>query len=450
MRFILGSLLNGALIIGVFMIVGLRMLSAQEFKAEKLGIISDKDGSEIIPSFFMIPVEGISSKIDSTFGLEKVCFHIKHRRPSDLKIELLSPEGTSVWISNRNGESNNYGYLNTCVVQNGFNGPIHSPNIYFQGEYSAEGRLSFFNNGQNPNGIWLLIITDLQEGTLGKLEDVRILFSDNPATIKKSPCTIENSGECHTTHSEGKLLPDLAISRKLAVENIRYFDENHSQYPNQLRFAAAMTNLGDGPLHIITTNNWYCREEIVTENTICKDGTRPTNNVQQVIYQKGHGGKMVFDTLKSGVMFFDDSPGHNHYHVKNWANFKLLKKKWWTKDYKCWEEIAASEKVSYCLFDNKICTNENEYCKSENSEVYSESNLLNYGLGTYSSCNSKIQGISVGGIDYYGMYYEGQSIDLPSDIVRGTYYLLIEVDPSNEYLEKDETNNSIVIPVEIE
>ena len=420
---------------------------AQVFEGET-GIISDKISSDIIPCFFKIPVT-LPTNIDASFGLEKVSFHIKHKRPTDLKIDLLSPDGTSVWLSNRNGDKNTYGYLNTSIVQNGFNGPIHEESVYyFEGEFGSEGRLDFINNGQNPNGIWLLIVTDLQEGTLGKLESVSLTFGNNPAKIDQSACTEENVLACYSSYPEQSMLPDLMVSKSLTSDNITYYNADHKQYPNQLRFAAAMANIGEGPLHIVTTNNWYCGGETVDKDSLCPDQSYPTNNVQQIIYRIGENQTIEYDTLKAGVMYFDDNPGHNHYHVKNWANFTLLKKRWWSKSPKFWQVVASSEKISYCLFDNKICDELNEYCK-QNGLVYSQKNLQNYGLGTFNSCNSKVQGISVGGIDYYGINYEGQSIAIPPDISKGKYQLLIEVDPSNEYLESDETNNSIIIQFEI-
>jgi len=421
-------------------------INAQTFGG-KNGIITDLQGSRVIPSFYEIPVDLDTNTIGSSFGLEKVCIHIRHRRPSDLKIELLAPDGTKVWLSNRNGLDNDYGYRNTCLRQGGFDGPIHEARFNFDGEYSTEGRLDFINNGQNPNGVWLLLISDLKEGVVGKLESVDITFGDNPAYLNPSPCSSDNVDDCYTNREDGKMLPDLIISESLSQENIFYFDQKHKSYPNQLRFAAAMANIGHGPLEIVTTANWYCGSEIVDEDTTCANGSSPTNNVQQIIYQKGNKN-IEYDTLKSGVMFYDDSPGHNHYHVQNWASFKLLKKRWWTKNPKYWKVIASSNKVSYCLFDNKICTKENEYCQ-DNNRLYEQSTLPNYGLGKYTACNSRRQGISVGGIDYYGMNYEGQSIEVPSDIKSGQYYLFIEVDPNNEYKESNEDNNSILIPINL-
>lgn len=292
-----------------------------------------------------------------------------------------------------------------------------------------------------------MLISDLRQDVIGKLESVDITFGDQPAYLTTSPCTVDSVNYCYSSRKDRKLLPDLIISESLSSENIFYFGPTHKNYPNELRFAAAMANIGDGPLEIITTTNWYCSDEVVAENTICADGSFPTNNVQQIIYRMG-SEIMHYDTVKSGVMFFDNSPGHNHYHVQNWASFKFLKKRWWTKNPKNWKVIASSNKVSYCLFDNKICTKENKYCY-DNGITYDQSCLPNYGLGKYTSCNSRRQGISVGGIDYYGMNYEGQSIELPSDIKPGMYYLFIEVDPNNDYEEKDEDNNCILIPMKI-
>ena len=82
--------------------------------------------------------------------------------------------------------------------------------------------------------------------------------------------------------------------------------------------------------------------------------------------------------------------------------------------------------------------------------MYSAKNIPNYGLGgKYNACNEALQGLSVGGIDYYGENYEGQDITLPKGLKNGTYYLRLKVDPNNNYKESNETNNIIIIPIQL-
>lgn len=448
-KYIQNRLLSNRYFFAILLAFGINQSNGQTtYTNTEGGIINDMLPSTILPTYYKIEVEDAASTLDSLYGLEKVCLHIKHKRPSDLKLELIAPDGTGVWLSNRNGNQNQYGYLNTCFVQDGFDGPIHQGTFTFKGEYSSEGRLDYVNNNQNPNGVWLLLITDLKEGIVGKLDSVSLFFGDQPAYYKGSACDTDNISKCKSSDEEGRLLPDLIIAPKLSADNLQYFGPDDKLYPNQLRFAAAMANIGEGPLEIVTADSWYCGAQVVEQTKTCRDGSAPTNNVRQVIYKKTTNGQITFDTLKSGVMYFDDSPGHNHYHVKNWANFKLLKKRWWSRNPKYWKTIASSNKISYCLFDNKICTKKNQYCQTKNT-FYGREELENYGLGKFSSCSSRKQGISVGGIDYYGLHYEGQHINLPSDIKSGKYYLWIEVDPSNEYLEINEENNHLLLEVYI-
>lgn len=52
---------------------------------------------------FALEVKGLPKQIDQKFGLAKVCINLTHERVSDLKVELLSPDGTKIWLTNRNG-----------------------------------------------------------------------------------------------------------------------------------------------------------------------------------------------------------------------------------------------------------------------------------------------------------------------------------------------------------
>jgi len=108
---------------------------------------------------FPIVVKNIPQTIDANFGLAKICINISHRRVSDLKVELLSPDGSSIWLTNRNGGDEGMSYMSTCFRSNGFNGYIHQGEAPFTGEYIPDGRIEFLNNGQNPNGTWYLKIS---------------------------------------------------------------------------------------------------------------------------------------------------------------------------------------------------------------------------------------------------------------------------------------------------
>lgn len=392
---------------------------------------------------FKIEVKNLPLKADSKFGLSKVCFNISHTRASDLKIELLSPSGISIWLSNRNGRDTGRDYMNTCFRSNGFSGYIHQANAPFEGEFIPDGRFSFLNNGENPNGTWKLLIADLREGVTGNLNYLNLEFSENPMPNQElSPCSFENPEGCDCTNSKNncELLPDLIILKKFTEEQIKEYPKDDPQYAGQLRFAATIANIGDGPIETLGMSEWYCGDEKVDSLTKCADGKFARQKIYQRIYSKNEKGLTWKDHL-AGTNYFDDKPGHNHFHVDDWVEFRLVK-----KVKKKSILVAKGRKVSYCLFDSGICSNSNDLCQ-EKGINFGEKNLKNYGLGNYTDCKSKKQGISVGGYDTYGLLYEGQFIQLPKGLKSGQYFLEIEIDPNHIYKEKDRTNNTLRMPV---
>lgn len=418
---------------------------AQQFVAGG-GLINDFKNS-VRTDTFSIEVTKLPKVIDSNFGISKVCFNISHSRVSDLKIELQSPSGVSIWLSNRNGRDVGRDYQNTCFRSNGFSGYIHQANAPFEGEFIPDGRFSFLNNGQNPNGTWKLLIADLREGESGNLNYLNLEFSENPMPSEGlSPCSFENPEECKCSNSANncELLPDLIMLKKFTEQQIKEYSKDDPQYAGQLRFAATIGNIGDGPMETHGMSEWYCGDKKVDSLTRCADGKFARQKVYQRIYSKSSKGLIWKDRL-AGTNYFDDKPGHNHFHVDDWVEFRLVKNIKVKGKVKS-ELVAKGRKVSYCLFDSGICSNSNDLCQ-EKGVNFGEKNLKNYGLGNYTDCKSKKQGISVGGYDTYGLLYEGQFIQLPKGLKSGQYFLEIEIDPNHIYREKDRTNNTLRMPV---
>jgi hypothetical protein len=391
-----------------------------------------------------ITVSGLPGICDDKFGLEKAVLSIQHKRVSDLKITLESPGGASIWLTNRNGKDTGKNYINTAFLQFGKSGLISAGKAPFTGEYRPDGQMEFLNSGQNPNGTWKLFIEDLKEGEDGVLDSVVLVFGNKPAhTIITSKCDMEHIDLCKCANNKptGELLPDLIIIPFFTQNQVKEYAWNDSVYPGQLRLAATIANIGYGPMEIKGTSEWVCGDKKVDSSQPCPDGKISRLKVKQVIYSKLKDavGSKEYD---AGTMYFENMPGHNHFHVDDWVQFRLVE-----KDGKKRKIISKGQKVSYCLFTTGIFYKTDGLSKI-NGKQYGE-DMPNYGLGNYPTCNFDKQGISVGGYDTYGMLYEGQFLQLPKGLKSGEYILEIEIDPHHWYKESDRSNNIFRMPVTI-
>jgi len=95
---------------------------------------------------------------DSNFGLEEVSVSIIHPCVSDLLIFLESPSGILVELSSVNGNDGD-NYFQTRFSHFSQTNIVNSK-APFSGTFLPEGFLGSFNNGDNPNGTWKLIIKD--------------------------------------------------------------------------------------------------------------------------------------------------------------------------------------------------------------------------------------------------------------------------------------------------
>lgn len=156
----------------------IKCLSAQTFTAS--GAAIPDDGTLIV---FDLPVSGLpQSAIDTVnFGIESVCVNLTHTWDSDLSLSLRAPDGTLIPLfSGLGGDLD--GFANTCLSGNAPISIYQAP-YPFTGEFRPFGDMGAFNNGQNPNGIWQLVILDTYPfADAGTLFDWSVTFGDQPCT----------------------------------------------------------------------------------------------------------------------------------------------------------------------------------------------------------------------------------------------------------------------------
>lgn len=393
---------------------------------------------------FRIEVSGLPLKADTSFGLEMACITIHHNRVSDLKITLESPDGTSIWLTTRNGGDTGRNYIQTCFSQSGSDGYIHLARAPFTGTYQPDGQLEFLNHGENPNGSWIIYVEDLMKEEAGVVDSVSLRFGNQPArTVISRGCGTGDYSMCRCANQDTTcdLLPDLVILPFFTEHHYEEYAYDDKYYPGQLRFAATIANLGFGPMEVVGTRQWVCGMTHMDSGFICPDGTEVRQLVQQRVYSKT-GDSISARLVNAGTMYYDNHTGHNHYHVDNWVAFRLVDSTGGQR-----KVIATGNKVSYCLFTTGSCYEGDGVCTFQ-GKTFGQT-MPNYGMGVYPSCNFDKQGISVGGYDTYGLMYEGQYLQLPRGLKNGEYWLEIEVDPDHRYLESDIANNIFSMKVNL-
>jgi subtilisin-like proprotein convertase family protein len=147
-------------------------LHAQTFTWSGYRPIIDNQ-SDTIP----ITVSGMTAAITSTYGISKACFDVYHSYKSDVTISLISPDGTVVkLVENIGGSSDNF--LGTCVANDGI--PFANGLAPFTGIFLPIQDVNNFNNGQNPNGVWKMVVKDVATPDTGSIRFASIHFTNNP------------------------------------------------------------------------------------------------------------------------------------------------------------------------------------------------------------------------------------------------------------------------------
>jgi len=174
----------------------------------------------------------------------------------------------------------------------------------------------------------------------------------------------------------------------------------------KLVFAATSWNNGTGPLELRGG-------EVVTSSG--------RQNVYQRVYYSDGGS---YDRL---VGAFEYHPEHQHFHLEGYALYTL------TPVSAPGASQRQSAKTSFCIMDT---TKVNTLLPGAPQQA------------VYVTCNSVIQGMSVGWGDRYGPALAGQSIDLTGN-PSGDYDLTIEVDPQQRLIESNNVDNTSCIRLRI-
>ena len=187
-----------------------------------------------------------------------------------------------------------------------------------------------------------------------------------------------------------------------------------------LRFAAALANLGPGPLLLNPR----------PDATGCGAGRHPA--VQRVYRDGDDDGRyrrtadpVALRRLDVGCML--GHPTHDHWHFDAMARYTL-------RLASTGERLVSRRKVSFCLRDNRRVAGVPTQVRREH----------------FGDCTRTTrQGISPGWVDVYDADLDGQTLRLPPRVDRRQLCLDLVADPREVLLETDETDNGTSIGIRI-
>ncbi|MDQ3051718.1 MAG: T9SS type A sorting domain-containing protein [Bacteroidota bacterium] len=278
------------------------------------------------------------------------------------------------------------------------------------------------------------------------LSALPLVSSAQCSTTNATSCACETPGSTNCD-----LLPDIIVARPpLLVSGnngiIEYSQSGNGVENGRLRVSVSSPNIGHGPLEVRTTNRYICGTDTIvgTAPATCPTtGLPPRQLVTQRVYQK-NGNVMSYYDRDAGSMTYH--PTHGHMHVDDWGVHTL---RTMTSDPNPlnWPIVGSGSKLAFCLMDYGSCSTYGGHCVDSTGATLLNGNFPNYGLGGGSyNCSPSVQGISSGYTDIYYQYLDGMYITIPPGTCNGQYYIVVQLDPNNYFLEENEDNNLLVVP----
>lgn len=291
------------------------------------------------------------------------------------------------------------------------------------------------------------------------------ITTPNGTNTSATSCLCETAGQ-----TDCDLRPDVMI----AWSALQTYASGPSEYPQvcsggcsgndgRLRVTGATPNIGNGPLNfrgvdkdgkrwfICGTDTFSIVDPNSTQTFSCPNSGLTKQLVVQRVYRKV-GTSMRFTERFAGTMTYHPSHGHNH--VDDWVTFSLRLAIANEPNPLNWPIVGTGAKVGFCLMDYFSCPSAsgNGHCRTDH--LYNQGTVLNqqsqfpnFGLGGQAyNCSPVSQGISSGWEDVYSEGLDGMWINIPPGTCNGSYYIVAQVDPLNNFLESNENNNWTAIP----
>lgn len=198
------------------------------------------------------------------------------------------------------------------------------------------------------------------------------------------------------------LLPDLVTMEPTNLRLVR----DRAAGRVILRFSNTIANVGEGPIDLrgrATDESHRYRVSQLMRHTTFQYQVQPVDDY---------------------IMFHTH---HNHWHLDGFARYELWSM---TSDGYLKEVLSLQGKVSYCLLDGH---------RMEGSST----------PASYTTCNPRRQGISVGWSDTYTWDLSGQRVEL-SGLEDGYYVLRSVVNPRGVLRETRLDNNDVLLAFELD
>jgi hypothetical protein len=263
---------------------------------------------------------------------------------------------------------------------------------------------------------------------------VIILFSTLITQHSFAQCTETNAAGCSCPTPGATnclLLPDIIAGKKTLNSTTGWTE--YTQFITDInkgliRIDVATPNVGWGALEIAPTNDYICGTDTLRNffpppNYLCPNGDYPKRLIKQKLYNKV-GNTFQFIFRDAGYMQYH--PSHGHLHIDGWGLYTLRLKDASVADTLQWPIVSSGVKVSFCLIDLTTCSGALGDCVDAAGNVLNNASFPNYGLAGGYGCGNARQACN------------------------GNYYVVVQVDPDDHFLEMSENNNWLAAAVPLQ